>query len=114
MKKQDELKIRTLDQQRSVMESLFIGFFIGVVMVPASFEIQFWIVAMLPLLIEMIGQPTSLLAWIPNSLYPIIPGLDYDNPGKQHFFLILIVLTLLLFGPKRKGETAIAKIVASD
>lgn len=32
MKKQDDLKIRTLDQQRTIMENLVIGFFIGVVL----------------------------------------------------------------------------------
>jgi len=62
----------------------------------------------------MIGLPTSLLAWVPNYLYPIIPGEDYENPALQHIFIILVVGWLVIFGPKRKGETKIAKKVAAD
>ena len=55
-----------------MIETILIGFFIGLVLMPGgNFQMQYYSRYFVPILIQMIGLPNSVVFWVYQLVFPV-------------------------------------------
>ena len=95
---QDKPGVSKLKQLQWTIQTVVIGYFVGIILMPGAHgQFAFWFTPLVPLLTDMVGLPQIFTIWIYQYLYPPLP----EKLNIQHVFLLCLVCWLITVGPKK-------------